>query len=442
MFFFASIYLPQHSINEIYDFENFLSQIDNFDYDYVFICGDFNACHESWGGTSNNCRGNKLYNILLPTNFSTILMPDCTRVGNSSQRDTTIDFMISNCSHNFSNVTVGPQISDHKICSCTFNVSNNESVPQRKRIIDFRRSWDIHKDKILNAFNSFDYDPLFVDHTLDSVANNFDNFITGIWSDLGIIKYVDKFSRPWFTPVVKNFRRLMRFWEKKIKKLKKSDDDSVEVEGKSYALYQLFDVYNFYRDSYFSQISTIKNDCLNYTNRLLDKNLHTTVKKLYKNCNSSIPTLRILDQAGKVVDRASDDSSRAKYFNQQFLSNTVHGDFSDDERDFEFFSLDNFDDKMAPYEFDSSGYLTTSLDIGKVLVDESMFNEIQDFSSCQVITNSANYDIFDNININDDFFTLNEVYHCRVNLKKHVGSIGVNNDMIRKLPLGKLDFSL
>ena len=92
-FCFAVVYLPQRSNKEITEFRLFVDQLKDFEFDFTIIVGDFNANHTSWGGEFNNSRGNQLYNNIIESFVSPVVLPKCTRVGNRCQRDSTIDLI-------------------------------------------------------------------------------------------------------------------------------------------------------------------------------------------------------------------------------------------------------------------------------------------------------------------------------------------------------------
>ena len=213
----------------------------------------------------------------------------------------------------------------------------NNFTSQRRKIIDYRRTWENRSEFLINFFENFDYITFFNNNSLDALPSVFDSIIFRAWDNFGIKKFVDKFSKPWFTPQVKANRRTLRYFERQIKRLKKSDSDFICIHGNFCNLFELYDIYNFYKHDYFDSLKQIKDDCLDFTNRLLESNVHRTVKKLYKCRESSIPTIRVLDSEKKVISKASDDLTRTEIFNQQFLQNTVHSGFPVDERAIDFF---------------------------------------------------------------------------------------------------------
>ena len=70
------------------------------------------------------------------------------------------------------------------------------------------------------------------------------------------------------------------------------------------------------------------------------------------------------------------------------------------------------------------------------MISKDDFLIIQKFSN-DLMTSSLTVD-----NYNEQFFSVAEIFACRTSLKTHVGSMGINNDMIRKFPLCKLDKGL
>ena len=208
-------------MSELDNFQKLLREISERDYDTVILCGDFNCSNMAWGSDSTNKRGSKLYNMVSDLSFSVSSMPDYTRLGNFKQKNSVIDLIISNQSNLIKNISVGPILSDHKFFRANFVFSNNLNSKCTK-VTDFHRSWALRSENLTNAINRINFKDIFQGSSLDKLPEILDGSIKNVWDKHGISKFVNKDSRPWFTPEIKQKRRNLRFWERKIKMLKRT----------------------------------------------------------------------------------------------------------------------------------------------------------------------------------------------------------------------------
>ena len=93
--------------------------------------------------------------------------------------------------------------------------------------------------------------------------------------------------------------------------LKNSFQDSFFYQGNNYSLEDAKNIYSFHKKRFFTNLNSIKNNCLDYTNNLLEQDIHKTVKRLYKAQPKSIPTLRVRGEDDKIIRICSSDSDRA-----------------------------------------------------------------------------------------------------------------------------------
>ena len=74
---------------------------------------------------------------------------------------------------------------------------------------------------------------------------------------------------------------------------------------------------------YFREVGGVVSDCDAFIGRLLDSDIHATVKKVYRTQRKNVPNLKLRDETtDRFVTIASTDIERAEIFNKQFLENT------------------------------------------------------------------------------------------------------------------------
>ena len=96
------------------------------------------------------------------------VMPAPTRLGNKEQRDSMIDFFVSEgCL--VSRVLVHFQISDHFVISGKVAFSTSQAEP-RRQVFDFRRTWDLQKSKINHFFEDINIFELFLNLKVDEIS--------------------------------------------------------------------------------------------------------------------------------------------------------------------------------------------------------------------------------------------------------------------------------
>jgi hypothetical protein len=87
------------------------------------LCGDFNAWHIAWGDISN-ARGKALLSGLEQRGLGVKKGDEPTRIGQSGQRNSYVDLVISNCCKKLDDVHCGFQISDHVLLNSAFLGTN------------------------------------------------------------------------------------------------------------------------------------------------------------------------------------------------------------------------------------------------------------------------------------------------------------------------------
>ena len=302
-------------------------------------------------------------------------------------------------------------------------------------------AWTLRRDLIQTCFNDFDLSYFFINFSLDNVFSSIENFILRGWSKFGVSKFIDKHSKPWLNPRIKRLRRKLRLWERRLRRFKMSPNQSLWIGDSFLSRDECEFIYLEHKETFYHELSVAKMDSYQYINKLLDSDVHKTVRRLYKHKNSSVPTLKIFDDNGN-VKRVSSDSERVDVFNDQFLDNTkIPPSFSDSpERKLEFFELENSESLLHPYFFDSSGFLACKQDLGSLLITPQIFEDIGRVSlDSNLPFVDKNFQVLESIDVCEDFFSTREIYEARIKLKKGVGSVGIQNCMIRKLEPSKLD---
>ena len=187
--------------------------------------------------------------------------------------------------------------------------------------------------------------------------SSIENFILQGWNQLGISKFIDKNSKPWFNPRIKSLRRKLRMWERRLRRFKTVPNQSLWIGDSFMSRFECESIYLEHKKTFYHELTNAKMDFYNYINKLLDSDVHKTVRRLYKHQSSSVPTLKIFEDNGK-VKRVSSDTERVDVFNEQFLDNTkIPVSLSDtSERKLDFFELENSDSLLHPYFFDSAGF--------------------------------------------------------------------------------------
>ena len=425
---FISVYLPQSS--DVRDFEALYERISIFGFDVVIFSGDWNSWHTAWGSDASNERGEILMDIFSRCDLNPTRMPGPTRMGDCRQHDTVVDFFVSSRGTLVDNVCIDFPLADHFFISCDICFSG-VGTSCRRKVFDFRNTWLKRRDQLDKYFDSISAEDLFLHRSFDSIPDILNNGILKGWEEIGICKYINKHSKPWFTPKAKFHRRRARYWERQRFKCKRDGKPRV-IEGRSYSLAECDKRRCDELHQYFSEVSRIVSDCDDFIGRLLDSDVHATVKRVYRSGRKAIPNLKTktADNRFKIV--ASTDRQRADIFNARFLENT---EFPHDLPS----PSGMWDDvycrvsSLSDHYYFQDGILSCDFDFGSLMITDSVFSDVRDF--CHDFTLGKDTPN----NPNTDFISLAETRFVRQGLKKGVGSSGINNDHIRKLTCSGID---
>ena len=114
-------------------------------------------------------------------------------------------------------------------------------------------------------------------------------------------------SRPWYTPVVKSYKRTARRWERLQKRAARGG--GIWVEGSFMSVADCAARRRSALESCRTEMDKIFLDCDTYANKLLCADPFGTIRKFYGTGHHGIPTLKSLSPDGKLEVLASNDSS-------------------------------------------------------------------------------------------------------------------------------------
>ena len=428
----VSVYLPQEDASEIRDFSLLCSHLQTLAFDSILFFGDWNCWHHSWGSADINTRGRRLFSVFSSFGIVPSHMYAPTRFGAVNQRDTVVDFF-AGLGCNISDLDIGVPLADHAIISAKLSVGGG-SGGSRRRVYDFRRSWEFRRSELESFFDTLSPRQLFVGSSFDDVPHILNGIILRGWDEFGVVKFVNSSSRPWFTINAKRARRQARFWERQRKRASRGGPragvDVVECEMRRKSSW----------DDYWREVAAVMDDCDDFSGRLLDGDVFGTVKRLYGRRRQDIPSLKTRVESGFQI-LATTDQEKADVFNKKFLDNcTLPADFPIDSiSDGEVRDRMNFE--LLGYFFDEGGILRGGETLGSTIITDEIF------SGCECAHNGV-VDMFrtegdfsyDDISCSSDPFCLLEVRRVRRGLKKGVGSVGINNDHIRKFRGWGIDY--
>ena len=66
-------------------------------------------------------------------------------------------------------------------------------------VYDFHRTWDTRRDHIDSYFDSASPFSLFLGKSFNELPHVMNNFVFQGWERFGIVKYVNRNNRPWYT---------------------------------------------------------------------------------------------------------------------------------------------------------------------------------------------------------------------------------------------------
>lgn len=431
---FASVYLPQSSDHEIVLFSKLLDVVCAMGSDYIIIAGDFNAWHPAWGDSTNK-RGINLFDTITAHGMSVGKVPCRTREGDRRQRDTIVDFFVTNRIDLLGKTEVTIKVSDHFLILNHTRLPNS-AAPPRKKVYDFHRSWKYCADQLNQHFDKLGWQDSLHNVSFAHIPSILNTLVLGVWDSVGISKYINADSRPWFCGELKQIRRECRKWERRYKACVKRGGTS---HGNTLSAEECKKIHESTLDKYFSLLSKLRTDCEGYISKLLQANLHGTVRKLYKSSRRCVPTLKHKSQNGTFTVIADSDIQKASIFNKQFQSNSeIPQSFSVEggERSEVY---DNLNATLINYTVGSKGGITRISPCAGNCVDEGVVSLINQVSREAEICIDDPHTYPDNIDACNDFFSTTEVRSVRVRLKKGIGTIGINNDHIRKIDSYNVD---
>ena len=437
---FLSVYLPQKSFDEIHDCNILFGWVNKQNFDIVLMGGDFNAWCTAWGNV-NNVRGTKLYDYISAHGFNVTKMPAPTRLGNKVQRDSYVDFFISPNLPMIENVRVGHRISDHCFCSCSVIFESKTS--NRRRVPNFYKTYLLKNCELNNFFRQCNFSANFIDYALDQICDNVMRCIQEGWGRHGIFKHVNSKSKPWFAHskkfCVKFYRRESRFWEGKVKFIRRNNCTHTYTRGRRYDLDECVLLRDEALAAYKVELSYATAEFDKYVSKLLQNNLHPTVKRLYKVNKKEIPVLKTVNSDKSFTLIASNSSEKATVFNRQFFDNTLIPSNFPIDTDY----LDGVRKFLQPYLGNYSclpaGGFVCEKNLGSELITRENFSDMVRQSKAVDSLFRLNFDLPQILDPCDSLFSRQEIFYTRRRLKKGIGTAVCNNDHIRKLDFGPID---
>ena len=169
---------------------------------------------------------------------------------------------------------------------------------------------------------------------------------------------------------------------------------------------------------------------MKFIRKLLEKNVYSGVRRIYKQKVKSIPTLKMTLDDGTEI-RVKDDVTKAELFLENFLANSKVIEEVEEDR--------QYVEKIAR---ECSGHLKNFDCVGEEIVRTR--------PSPDHVTEQCLFDVFESMSFSaadvfdacNSYFTLNKIRLARQTLKKEKGSVGLNNDHIRKLGSSGIDKGL
>ena len=169
-----------------------------------------------------------------------LVMPSPTRFGNINEKDSYPDIFFVSDHVSFMDVCLGPRLSDHTFCQCTFHVDLEPLAGHH--VFDFRATYQNHSDILIDYFDNIDVLDVFTGCTIDGISDAISDVILEGWRTYGVVKFVNCNSEPWYTPKVKSLISEAGRWQRRYRRLRKG--------GKA------FGVYNLWRESYSCRMSS------------------------------------------------------------------------------------------------------------------------------------------------------------------------------------------
>ena len=437
---FSTVYLPQSSNTEIPRFLNLLDKILAMPSDLIIITGDFNCRHVSWGDIITNKRGRDLLEGLEARNLFVLHLPGPTRFGHAGQTDSCIDLVITNDPAHFSPVEITTKISDHCAVDCHYIF--HRTAGATKKVFDFRRTYEKRGNFLRDHFKSVDWRTIYTTNSLDSLSGLFTSVIQNGWEKHGIFKFVNSLSRPWFTPLNKRYIVETRFWERQIKRCNASPSRSLYLDGKVFTLDDCYARFNEANQCRVQGVGAVESDSRAYIDRQLLSGNFKVMRKIFKSTHRSIPTLKTVDASGARSIEATSPAEKATVFRDSFVHmSQLPSNFPDRPADELNRISDSLNDILFFHRCDGSQIVRLHHP-GPTVFDDALYDKV--VTACDVadalVTGASRTDYLDFIDPNNNPISVFEVSIIRRSMKKGVGSVGLNNEHLRKLDSPNVDF--
>ena len=300
----------------------------------------------------------------------------------------------------------------------------------------------MHCQALTSHFDDINWLSLFAGHTLDEISKLVNTTVLEGWNCNAIVKHVNSNSRPWFPKEVKNSAKDSRFWRDRVRECESNNSTHAFVDGLAFHIDDCRARASSAADDSFQDFSIYKTNCEKWINRQADHGLHQLMRRIYQVPKRSIPHLkRRVDGSKKLQVIATSNRQKADLFAEQFIKNCeippdfpVHPEHS---------KLSLFlNDKLTLYHFTPGGELECSFDFNSFQPSHYQLQIIQTMCLSFDIFIPPKTCIFDTIDVCNDLFYFQEISMARQKLKKGVGSRGINNEHLRKLKSGGLDFGI
>ena len=345
----------------------------------------------------------------------------------------------------FDQFFVGPRVSDHAFCQCTLSLS---LLPDKgHHVYDFKNIYDNFTESLITHFDSINIFTIFSDCSLDGLSDQLTEVILQAWKNFGIVKFINKKSRPWFIPEVKSDSSDSGFWKKRCKLLIKGGKTSGKYRGRKVTVDECRKKWKSAKAKSVKQGRALRVRSDNFVCRLADKDCHKVLSKIFRDGHRQIPTLKRKNKHGTFEIIATTDQEKADVLNKKFFNNTVLPDTFNTNLQSDKHFTDDISPFLGNYYFTDSGFLRHRWGLGTYALTTEDIHFINELGS--VSWDSCKSDYLDSIEPCEDYISLREVRYVRENLKKGIGSTRVqsdtgwdanfNNDHIRKVNSRGLD---
>ena len=209
-----------------------------------------------------------------------------------------------------------------ELSDLSVSISIGASGGDRRRVVDFEQTLLSGNVKEIDVLlETVDWISLLQEHTLDTIPEAISSVILNAWETYGIFKHVGNGSLPWFTPKVKFHRREARFWHRHAKKVL-NPLAWLYVDGRFLQGEDVVAFRDYHTEIWQSELSKLREASQRRINKLIEADLHGTVRKLYRESGGQqVPQLRSTDSEGEAVTTRT-DIEKANVLNSQFQRNS------------------------------------------------------------------------------------------------------------------------